>query len=248
MEIIISENHAASSQAACNKIVEIIKEKPDAVLCFAGGDSPLEIFQNLIKMKNNHDIDLSSVHFVSLDEWGGLGYDTKGSTNQTLYDALYTPLGIDLENNVHFFDGKATDLEAEAQRILTIVKDLGGIDISLLGIGMNGHLGFNEPGADLELEAGIIPLDPVTKEVGQKYFDTELDLKVGITLGLKTLLASKHVILIANAEKKAEIIKATVEGEISNEVPSSLVRNHASGYLYIDKDAAKLLGGYHENN
>ena len=224
MKTIISSSHIESSENLANYIIDYVNKKPKSLLCFAGGESPLETYRKLVEANKLGKVNFSEIEFVSLDEWGGLDYNTNGSCIQTLYDDLFIPLGLNIEKQVHFFNGKAKDLEQEILRINNIIKEHDKIDISLLGVGMNGHLGFNEPGSDLDLEVGIIPLDPVTLEVGKKYFDVDLDLKVGITVGLKHLLNSNQIILIANGDKKAKIVYKTINDEISNEMPSSLVR------------------------
>ena len=111
----------------------------------------------------------------------------------------------------------------------------------ILGIGMNGHLGFNEPGSDPDSYAHIVELDEITKKVGQKYFSQETLLTSGITLGLRHIMESRRVILMANGVKKAEIVKQAMEGNISNHVPASLIREHHNAAIYLDEDAAQKL-------
>ena len=241
MKIVVKKNYEEMSKSVSEHIIEYVNKKPNSLLCFAGGDTPLKTFDYLVEAANKGEVDFSKCSFVSLDEWGGLGFDTKGSCVETLYNHIYNKLPIDTEKQVCFFNGKAENLEEECKRVDQFIFDKGNIDISLLGIGMNGHLGFNEPGVDSELYSAVIPLDPVTQTVGTKYFEEELDLKVGITLGLKHLLGAKNIILIANATKKADIVKATIEGKISNEVPSSLARNCENSFIYLDEEAASKL-------
>lgn len=241
MKVIVKKDYYEMSKGVANHIINYINNKPDSLLCFAGGDTPLQTYAYLVEAAANGQVDFSKCSFVSLDEWGGLGPETKGSCVETLYNHLYNKLPINVEKQVCFFNGKAENLEDECKRVDEFIFNKGNIDISLLGIGMNGHLGFNEPGADEEMYSGVIPLDPITKTVGSKYFEEELDLNVGITLGLKHLLNSNDVILIANASKKADIVKETVEGEISNKVPSSLARKCNSSFIYLDEEAASKL-------
>lgn len=241
MKVIVKENYDLMSKAVADNIINYVNNKPKSLLCLAGGDTPLKTFEYLVKAAENKEINLTEVKFVSLDEWVGLGPATKGSCVETLYTHLYNKLPINVEEQVCFFDGLSNDLENECRRVDSFIESCGGIDISLLGIGMNGHLGFNEPGVNPELKCAVIPLDPVTKTVGAKYFDEEVDVQAGITVGLKHLLDAKEVILIANGEKKAEIVKKTIEGEITTEVPSSLARNSIDSSIYIDTEAGNKL-------
>lgn len=119
-----------------------------------------------------------------------------------------------------------------------VIAVKGGIDLMIVGIGMNGHIGFNEPGVDFALKSHVIDLDKTTVTVGQKYFKEDVVLKQGITLGLAHLMACKQVFLVANGEKKAGVIKKAVEGEITNQFPATIMQTHENGFIIIDKDAA----------
>src|SRR5438045_858479 len=119
----------------------------------------------------------------------------------------------------------------------------GPIDLMIVGIGMNGHIGFNEPGISFSLYSHIADLDETTTTVGQKYFDSPAKLKQGLTLGLRHLLESRKLILLANGRKKAEVIQKTVEGKVSNNFPASIVQQHPNCVLMIDEEAGALLKG-----
>lgn len=241
MKVNIRENYDAMSKSVSDQIINYINNKPESLLCLAGGDTPLKTFEYLVKADENKEVDFSKAKFVSLDEWVGLGSSTKGSCVETLYTHLYDKLSINVEKQVCFFDGLSEDLDKECKRVDEFIGGSNGIDICLLGIGMNGHLGFNEPNVDPELKCSVIPLDPVTKTVGAKYFDEDVNVTAGITVGLKHLLASKELILIANAEKKAEIVKKTIEGKITIEVPSTMARKNENSVIYLDEEAASKL-------
>ena len=117
----------------------------------------------------------------------------------------------------------------------------GGIDLMIVGIGMNGHIGFNEPGVSFDNYSHVIDLDDTTLSVGQKYFKSKVSLQKGITLGLKHLQESKKVLLLANGKKKAEVIRRTVEGDLTNSFPASIMQKHAHGIVMIDEEAASSL-------
>lgn len=120
-------------------------------MCFAGGHTPLQTYKNLVERNQKGEVDFSKTHFFLLDEWVGIGRETFGSCIQTLDDELFNHLDIDYKKQVHYFDCNATDINSEVVRINDLIKSLNGLDITLLGIGMNGHLGFNEPGVDEDM-------------------------------------------------------------------------------------------------
>lgn len=228
------------SQKTFEFIVEYVKQKPDAFICFPGGNTPLGTYSLLVDYAKRGEIDFSSCSFIGLDEWVGMDRHDDGSCQETMYNTLFTPLNIK-ESNIYFFDAKSVDLEDECRRIDEVISSKGGIDLMLLGIGVNGHLGFNEPGVPFDLSAHVIELDDTTKVVGQKYFKEETTLSKGITLGIKQVLQSDTVILMANGENKATAVKAMVEGEVTNQMPASALQKHENCYVMLDEEAAAQL-------
>lgn len=243
MELVIKPDYQAMCQAVADRLIEIIAKKPACLLELPGGDTPRGIFDCLVDAAASGKVDVSQCSFVSLDEWEGLGYETKGSCRQTLFDELFYRLPIDVDRQVCFFDGRG-DLAQECRRIDQFVFEHGGLDAAVLGVGMNGHVGFNEPGVDPEQYCTVVPLDSVTREVSIKYFNGEqLNIGHGITLGFKHLIDAREVMLIANSERKASIVQRIVEGPITNEVPASLMRRAARCTFYLDTAAASALDG-----
>lgn len=241
MKLIIRDDYADMCASVGEHIIEYVNANPDSLVELPGGDTPMGIFDYLVKAAEAGRFDVSNVSFVSLDEWENLGYEVKGSCRQTLFDNLFKRLPIDIERQVCFFDGTA-DLAEECKRIDRFVFDHGGIDIAVLGIGMNGHIGFNEPGVDPDQYCTVVPLDEVTKTVSVKYFGGEqLNVAHGITLGMKHFMEAQEVILIADSDRKAPIVKKVVEGPMTNEVPATLMQAAMKCLLYMDKAAASLL-------
>ena len=146
------------------------------------------------------------------------------------------------QSQIHLFDGLAKDLGEECRTMNKIILEKGGIDLMLVGVGMNGHIGFNEPGVVADRHAHDVDLDSTTQSVGQKYFRESTTLRRGITLGLQDFLESRKAILMASGVRKAEIIRAALEGPVTTQVPASLVRRHAHGIAMLDEGAAGLLG------
>jgi glucosamine-6-phosphate isomerase len=143
--------------------------------------------------------------------------------------------------NLCFFDGESSDLKHECVKTDDFIKKNGPIDMMLLGVGMNGHLGLNEPGTSFDLYSHIVNLDETTKIVGQKYFSGKVTLSKGITLGIQHVLKAKTVILQLNGNRKAEVVKRLIESEVSPVFPASVIKSHKNSFLLIDKEAAKYL-------
>lgn len=232
-------NYNEMSMKAAEIIIDIVKRKPDALLCFAAGSTPLGTFGHLVEAGKQGKVNFDKCVFVSLDEWVGLSRDVEGSCKQTLYDHFFDPLSI-RQDQIVFFDGMNPDLTEECEKMDKYIQTHGPIDLFLLGIGMNGHLGFNEPGVDFDLYSHVINLDPVTKQVSSKYFQTNMELTQGITLGIRYIMEARTVLLIANGSNKAEILQQSFTGPVTNEVPASILQNHPKLIVCIDELADKF--------
>ncbi|WP_271001640.1 glucosamine-6-phosphate deaminase [Listeria seeligeri] len=237
MKVVIKENPQIVAETISQKIIEIVKEKPTSLICIAGGDTPLLTIEALIKANQAGEVDFSKTQFVGLDEWVGLGRETKGSCIQTLYDAFFDRLENVSSDQICFFDGQTADFEAECARVDAIIEASGGIDFILLGIGLNGHIGFNEPFVPVDVNCHVVELDNVTKRVMSKYFDTDLPLTHGISLGMQQILTAKEIYLVATGEKKAEIVQQVIEKEPTVSIPATLVKQ-AIATLVLDEAAA----------
>jgi galactosamine-6-phosphate isomerase len=240
MKIIISNNYEAMSEKAYEDIVAIMQAASKPLICVASGDSPSGIYKNIVKNVNSNEINIDSWSFLGLDEWVGLNGDDEGSCRYHLNRELFTPLNIP-SNRICFFDGAAANLEDECKITEAYIKELNRIEIAILGLGMNGHIGMNEPHTSIKTRSHIVNLDPITIEVGQKYFKKPQALTKGISLGIETLLEAKYIILVVTGAKKAAIVKQVLEGPISEAIPASLLRNHPNCSIYLDEAAASTL-------
>jgi galactosamine-6-phosphate isomerase len=185
-------------------------------------------------------LNVSNWYFLGLDEWIGLDKNDEGSCRYMLDRHLFQPLKIK-EEQICFFEGKANDPVKECQRIEDFIRLRGPIDAAVLGLGMNGHIGLNEPGTSPHLRSHITDIDAVTRQVGQKYFSSPQLLSRGITLGIATLMEAKRLILIVSGRKKAPIVKRVLEEKISGDLPATLLRDHPDLTIYLDAGAAALL-------
>jgi len=228
------------SRAAADLIVNQVKQKRGSLLCFPSGDSPVGVFNYLIEDALAGRVDFSQCLFVGLDEWVGMGKEDDGSCTQSLSDTFFGPLNIDL-NHVRLFDAKAADLDKACGDMNDFICEKGPLDVMMVGIGMNGHIGLNEPGTGFDLYAHYAPLAQMTIDVGQKYFKRQTPLHQGITLGLKHLQEAKVPLLIASGAKKAPIIAQALEGGVTEQLPASIFQTLASGYVLLDSDAASQL-------
>ena len=240
MQLKIYKDHQGLSDAAANEVIELVKNKPDAVICLASGETPRLTCKLMVEKAVKEKVDLSRITFIGLDEWVGIPPENDGSCHYFFYTEIFKPLQFS-SSQVHLFDALSGNLDEECKKADKLIAEKGGIDLMIVGIGMNGHIGFNEPGVSFDNYAHVIDLDETTITVGQKYFKTPVTLQKGITLGLKHLQQTKKVLLLANGTKKAEVVKQTVEGEITNKFPASIMQTHANGFVMIDDEAAGLL-------
>lgn len=237
MNISIADSYEALSREVADEVISHLSKSDHPLFCPTSGDTPTGLYKELVKRHQQQIINASAWYYVGLDEWSGMNGEDEGSCRNYLDKQLFTPLDIK-ENHIGFFDGKAADLENECHRVEQFISVNKGIDVIVLGLGLNGHIGMNEPGTSPLLHSHVSELAPLTKEVGQKYFKSQITLSHGLTLGIASIMKAKHVILMVNGEKKASIVKKVIEGEITNDVPASLLRKHNSFSLFMDKAAA----------
>ena len=229
----------AMSQRSAELVASHVNAKPDSLLCLAAGNTAIRTYEILKEMSDRGKIDFSQSRFVALDEWIGLE-NPEGNCASFMNTHFYDPLGI-ASSQILSFNPEAKDLDSECQRVDAWLAEKGLIDLFLLGLGMNGHLGLNEPGVHWNRHSIVVDLDPVTAKVGQKYFEHETKLTRGITLGIKYILEAKSVILQVGEAKKAEIVKKLFDSDIEFAMPATVVRLHSDALLILDEEAACLL-------
>ena len=240
MKQIIYNDYTELSVKTAEMIAAIISDKPDALLCFPAGETPTGTFRHLIELNKTGKISFRNCKIVGLDEWANIGEMRSENCFSFLKKHLFDYIDYS-EKNLCFFNGESSDLGDECTKTDNFIRKYGPIDMILLGAGMNGHLGLNEPGTSFDLYSHIVNLDETTKIVGQKYFSGKVKLTSGITLGLKYIMEAKTVILQLNGTKKAEIAKRLIDSEMSEAFPASVVKSHQNSFLLLDKEAAKYL-------
>lgn len=228
------------SKAAADLVAAHLAEKPTSLIVFPSGESPSGMLKYLVEYAKEGKADFSQCTVIGLDEWVGMDERDYGSCKHYLHTNFFDHLDLDPERVV-MFDAKAEDLEAECERINQFISSHGGLDVMIVGIGMNGHLGLNEPGTPFDLYAHLSELAPVTVEVGQKYFKQETVLTQGITLGLQHLREAKTAVLIASGAKKAGIIAESLQGVVGTDVPASILQTIPHARIMLDSGAASQL-------
>lgn len=237
MTINTFSNYETLSEATANLIIDVLKQKPDALICIASGDTPLGLCKFLAQADKKL---FEKCTFVGLDEWVGMDENDEGSCKYGIYQNLLIPLNFPSER-IKYFDAKAQDLASECQKINEFIASRGGLDVMLVGVGLNGHIALNEPNTPFDIYAHVSDLEEVTKLVGQKYFTKETILTQGITLGLAHLQEAKLPILIANSSKKASVIKRALTEAITEQFPASIFQKIENSVVMVDLEAAQEL-------
>jgi len=236
---IYKDYHTLSHHAAA-EIIDLVANKPESVLCLASGDTPRLMCKLMTERAIKEKVDFSRCTFIGLDEWIGIPPENEGSCHFFFQTQVFRPLHLSPSQG-HLFNAMSEFPEQECTVMDKTINEKGGIDLMIVGVGMNGHIGFNEPGTSFYNYSHVTDLDSTTRTVGQKYFAQPVPLKQGITLGLKHLMESKKAIVLANGLKKAAIIKKIMEEKINNQIPAGIIRLHQQGIMMIDEEAASLL-------
>jgi len=240
MEIFVADTYKQMSMKAAQDVIILMQASKNKLLCIASGDTPAGLYKEIVSKVKTGALDVSDWKFVGLDEWAGMNGHDEGSCRYHLDKQFFSPLKINKEK-ISFFNGRAADLEKECATTEDFIKQHGGITVAILGIGLNGHIGMNEPGTSPLLHSHVAEIDPETQAVGQKYFTTPRQLSHGITLGISNLIQARHIILLASGINKAAIVKKALEEEISKQLPVTLLRDHTGFKIYLDAEAAQLV-------
>ena len=241
MKIVVAKNYEELSKVAANEMAEVVKSNPKAILGLATGGSPIGMYNELIRMNKEGEIDFSNITTVNLDEYVGLSGDHPQSYRYFMNDNLFNHININ-KDNTYVPNGLAENIEEECKNYDNKIAQLGGTDIQLLGIGNNGHIAFNEPDENLVSGTHLTNLTQDTIEANARFFDSIDEVpKTALTMGLGGIMKSKKILVIASGESKAEAVKAMLSGKISTNMPVSMLQMHRDVTLVIDEAAAKLL-------
>lgn len=241
MRIYKAADYKDMSRKAANIISAQIILKPDCVLGLATGSTPVGIYKQLIEWYNKGDLDFSAVKSVNLDEYKGLSSDNKQSYHYFMKENLFKHVNID-EKNTYLPDGLEQDSDKECDRFNGAIEMLGGIDLQLLGLGHNGHIGFNEPSDAFEKGTHCVALTQSTIEANSRLFEVgETVPSHAYTMGIRTIMLARKILLVVSGKEKAEILSKALTGPITPSVPASILQMHPDFTVVADEEAAVLL-------
>ncbi|HET7521751.1 MAG TPA: glucosamine-6-phosphate deaminase [Bacillales bacterium] len=241
MRIIRVKNRWEMSEKAAQVIIEKVKTHPFAVLGLATGGTPKGTYVNLIENHQKEGTSYAGVRTVNLDEYVGLPPDHKNSYHHFMNKHLFR--GLDLpEEQIFLPNGMADDLDAECRRYDALIDALGGIDLQLLGIGKNGHIGFNEPDTSFQTKTHVVELTHSTRKANARFFENINEVPThAITMGIASILASKEILLLASGKNKAEAMRRLWEEDVNEAFPASALKMHEHVIVIADEDALSLV-------
>jgi glucosamine-6-phosphate deaminase len=235
-------DYDAMSAAAADVVAQRLEERPSAVFMLPTGITPLGMYRRLVEMYRSGELTFTEATFFNLDEYLGLAPDHAASYHVYMKENFYGLVDAD-PARVFVPDGTAPDPEAECERYEAAIAEAGGIDVCVLGIGRNGHIGFNEPGAPFDSRTRVVQLSESTRKVNAGDFEADRAPERAMTVGMATIFESRDVLLLASGTNKAGAVAAAMEGDVSESVPASMLRSHPNASLFLDEDAASDLGG-----
>lgn len=237
MKIYVADDYKSMSRKAANLVSAQIILKPNCVLGLATGSTPIGLYEQLADWYEKGDLDFTQVKTVNLDEYVGLRPDHPQSYRYFMQKNLFSRVNIQLANT-HVPNGMADDIEAECRRYTTLIHDMGGIDVQVLGMGHNGHIGFNEPGEAFELETHLVNLTESTIKANSRFFDSMDEVpRSALTMGTKTIMQARRIVMVVSGEEKADIVEAAFRGPITPHVPASILQMHPNLTLIGDREA-----------
>ncbi|MTI66835.1 MAG: glucosamine-6-phosphate deaminase [Firmicutes bacterium] len=241
MRVIVTEDYEQMSKRSANIVAAQVFIKPDSVLGLATGSTVLGLYNELIKMYKEKDLDFKETKTFNLDEYIGLSKDNPNSYYFYMMNNFFKFINID-ESNINIPDGKALDIKKECEEYERKIKEENGIDLQILGIGRNGHIGFNEPDVKFEATTHKVSLDEKTVKDNSRFFsDINKVPRYAISMGIKTIMLTKKIILLANGKEKAKAINKAINGPITPDTPASILQLHQDVTFIIDREASYYL-------
>lgn len=238
MTIYVEKDYEAMSAAAAKMLLSEVQANPSAVLGLATGSTPIGMYQDVVKAYERGEVDFSKVVSYNLDEYYPIKHENDQSYHYFMKETLFKHINI-VPENTHVPSGESNDVEKTAAEYDAAIYGIGGVDLQVLGIGNNGHIGFNEPGAVFAKGTGLVDLTQSTIEANSRFFESIDDVpKKAVSMGIATIMQAKKIMLMASGKGKAEIIGKTIFGEITPEVPASALQLHRNVTFFLDEEAA----------
>jgi glucosamine-6-phosphate deaminase len=242
VKITVLDSSDDVAAALADRVASTLQAKPDAVLGLASGRTPVDGYAQLRRLHAAGSTDWSRASTFNLDEFAGIDSRHPGSFRTFMEHHLFEGVNLRSER-IHFLNGVANDLNAECDRYEAAIATAGGIDLQLLGIGTNGHIGFNEPGDDLPVRTHRVRLMESTRRDNARLFDNDVSRvpAQALSMGIGTILRARRIVLVATGDKKAECIRQATSGRLTTRVPASMLQMHSNVELLLDRDAASLI-------
>ncbi len=240
MKVIVMKDAAQIAEAVSKIIADTVKAKPDCVLGLATGATPIPTYNALVDMYKNGEISFNDVKTFNLDEYCDLPRNDVNSYYTFMHENLFNKTDFK-EENTHIIDGNSADVEKTCKEFDEMINNAGGVDVQILGIGNNAHIGFNEPADDFTEGTFKVALTESTINANKIYFTESEMPRYALTMGIGQIMKAKKIILIATGPKKAEAIKNTVEGNVTAQVPASILQKHDDAIIFVDEAAGALL-------
>ena len=237
MRVIVTENYDELSEKAAKIIASQIMLRPDCVLGLATGSTPEGLYKRLIKLYNEGEVDFSKVTSFNLDEYYPISPENNQSYRYFMNEKLFSHINIDMDKT-HVPNGETKDVSKECAEYEKMIEDAGGIDLQLLGIGVNGHIGFNEPDANLNTLTHITGLTESTIEANSRFFESRDEVPTkAITMGIATILKARRIVLLASGKAKHSAVSELLNDDITTENPATMLKVHPDITLICDKEA-----------
>ena len=244
VKVLVCKDYDTLSKKAAGILAGIVNVKPNAILGLATGSSPVGTYKELIKLNQEGLLDFSAVRTYNLDEYYPLDPSNDQSYHYFMNDNLFDHVNID-KNNVHVPDGNAPDMNKACESYEAMLNEVGGVDIQVLGIGGNGHIGFNEPTDTFVGPTHVVELPESTIKANSRFFEKIEDVPTkAISMGIASIMKAKKILLVANGTGKADAIAKTLEGPITPWVPASILQLHPDVTIIVDEAAASGLKEY----
>ncbi len=240
MKVIVTENYDEMSKKAAEIIIDVVKNNPNAILGLATGSSPIGMYENMAKDHRENGTSYKNVKSVNLDEYVGLTADHDQSYAYFMRTNLFDKIDIDLKNT-NLPCGSAPDAQKECDRYNALLATMQQ-DVQVLGLGSNGHIGFNEPGTPLESVTHLVDLTENTIKDNSRLFNSIDEVpRQALSMGIKNIMQAKSILMVVSGKNKAEAVKGMVQGKVTPDLPASVLQLHPFVTIVCDKDAASLL-------
>ncbi|MUK89076.1 glucosamine-6-phosphate deaminase [Ornithinibacillus sp. L9] len=237
MNIIKVKDYEEMSQKACSLLLDVVENERKPVLGLATGSTPEGLYRNLIEKYEQHEVTFEDTTTFNLDEYVGLAKDDPNSYRYFMNEKLFKHINIQ-DENTHVPSGVAEDPKQECKDYEQLIQEADRIDIQILGLGLNGHIGFNEPGTSFSSRTHVVELDESTRNANARFFDSIDDVPTqAITMGIETIMESKSIILLVSGANKAEPLARLVHGEVSEDFPASILQTHGNVTIIADEAA-----------